>query len=60
MGIELVLDMAAASHGDRLAIGTAAEGLTYAELDQLAAGGAAMIRAAGAGSLAFLGDKLYL
>ena len=55
MGIELVLDMAAASYGDRLATGTRGDGLTYAELDRLATGGAALIRAAGSGSVAFLG-----
>ena len=55
MGIELVLDMAAASYCDRLATGTRGDGLTYAELDRLASGGAALIRAAGSGSVAFLG-----
>jgi acyl-CoA synthetase (AMP-forming)/AMP-acid ligase II len=55
VGIELVLDMAAASYDDRLATGTRADGLSYAELDRLASGGAALVRAAGAGSVAFLG-----
>lgn len=55
MGIELVLDMAASSYADRLATGTRADGLTYAELDRIASGGAALVRAAGAGSVAFLG-----
>ena len=51
----MILDMAAKSHGDRLAMGTRTAGLTYAELDRAAAGGATLIRAAGARSVAFLG-----
>src|SRR3954469_5805607 len=49
--------MAAASYDDRLATGHRGDGLSYADLDRAAAGGAALIRAAGAGSVAFLGGN---
>src|SRR3954452_14490145 len=49
--------MAAASYADRPAAGLREGGLTYADLDRTAAGGAALIRAAGAGSVAFLGGN---
>ena len=55
MGIEMVLDMAAACYDDRTATGTARDGLSYADLDRVAAGGAELVRSAGAGSVAFLG-----
>jgi len=55
VGIELVLDMAAASYDARPATGTRGDALTFADLDRIAGGGAALIRAAGAGSVAFLG-----
>ena len=55
MGIELMLEMAAAGYEGRRATGRAADGLSYADLDRIAAGGAALIRTAGAGSVAFLG-----
>jgi len=55
VGIELVLDMAASTYDQRPATGTRAAGLTYADLDRVANGGAGLIRAAGAGSVAFLG-----
>jgi len=57
VGIELLLDMAAASYADRPAAGLREGGLTYADLDRTAAGGAALIRADGAGSVAFLGGN---
>ncbi len=57
MGIELLLDMAAASYAERLATGIHGDGLTYGDLDRIAAGGAALMRAEGAGSVAFLGGN---
>jgi acyl-CoA synthetase (AMP-forming)/AMP-acid ligase II len=57
VGIELLLDMAVGSYDDRLATGNRGNGLTYVDLDHTAAGGAALIRAAGAGSVAFLGGN---
>jgi acyl-CoA synthetase (AMP-forming)/AMP-acid ligase II len=51
----MVLDMAAACYDDRIATGTAGNGLSYAALDRVATGGAELLRAAGAGSVAFLG-----
>ena len=55
MGIELILDMARGAQPDRVALGRRDEGLTFADLDRAAAGGAAVLRAAGAGSVAYVG-----
>ncbi|MGO9927342.1 MAG: class I adenylate-forming enzyme family protein [Mycobacterium sp.] len=55
MGIELILDMAGAAQPDRVALGRRDEGLTFADLDRAAAGGAAVLRGAGAGSVAYVG-----
>ena len=55
MGIELILDMAAGSYDARAAAGGRGAGLSYAELDRAAAGAAALIGAAGSGSVAYLG-----
>ena len=55
MGIELILDMAASALTDRLALGRRGGGLTFADLDRAAAGGAAVLRASGAGSVAYVG-----
>jgi len=55
MGIDLILDMAAGAHGDRVALGRRAGGLSFADLDRAAAGGAGVLRASGAGSIAYIG-----
>ncbi|MGO9069910.1 AMP-binding protein, partial [Mycobacterium sp.] len=55
MGIELILDMATAGFGERVALGRRTDGLTFADLDRAAAGGAAVLRGAGAGSVAYVG-----
>src|SRR5271165_2426014 len=55
MGIELILDMARGAQPDRVALGRRDEGLTFADLDRAAAGGAAVLRASGAGSVAYIG-----
>ena len=51
----MLLDMAAATYAEQTALGTRAEGTSYAALGELAAGGATVIQAAGAGSVAFIG-----
>ncbi|MFE9328071.1 class I adenylate-forming enzyme family protein [Nocardia sp. NPDC052278] len=55
MGIELILDMAGDGLADRVALGRQTDGLTYADLTRAADGGAALLRAAGAGSVAYVG-----
>lgn len=55
MGIDLILDMAGGALGDRIALGSRKDGLTYAELSRAAEGGAAILRAAGARSVAHIG-----
>lgn len=55
MGIELVLDMARDTMGERVALGRRADGLTYAELVRAAAGGATVLRESGACSVAHIG-----
>src|SRR3954447_25894623 len=55
MALSLLLDMAVDAHPDRVAIGPAAGGLTYAQLQRAAAGGAAVIREQGAQHVAFVG-----
>src|SRR5271166_7200168 len=55
MGIELIVDMAAGGVGDRIALGRRADGLTFTELDRVAAGGAVVLRSYGADSVAYVG-----
>jgi acyl-CoA synthetase (AMP-forming)/AMP-acid ligase II len=55
MALSLLLDMAVDAHPDRVAIGPAEGGLTYAQLQRAAAGGAAVIREHGARHVAFVG-----
>ncbi|MEV3964213.1 class I adenylate-forming enzyme family protein [Nocardia sp. NPDC050193] len=55
MGIELVLDMAGDTFGERIALGGRTDGITYAELMRASAGGANVLRASGARSVAFVG-----
>lgn len=54
MGIDLILDMGGAL-GERVALGRRADGVTFAELDRAAAGGAAVLGASRARSVAFVG-----
>ena len=51
----MLLEMVASAFGDRLAIGTAASGLTYQQLLDRAGAGAEVLRRAGAGHLAYVG-----
>lgn len=55
MGIELVLEMAASTHPDRLAVGRREDGLTYRELSNLAGGGATVLATSNAKHLVFVG-----
>lgn len=55
MSLTLLLDMAASGHGDRVALGSRDDGLTFAGLAAAAAGGAAVITARGPGHVVFLG-----
>ncbi|CUU59260.1 Acyl-CoA synthetase (AMP-forming)/AMP-acid ligase II [Parafrankia irregularis] len=55
MSVATLLAMAAAGHGERTAIGTRADGLTFAELEDQATGGAFVLRGTGARSVAYLG-----
>ena len=55
MGIEMVLDMAASVHPDRLAVGRRATGMTYQQLSDAASGGAAVLAGHGAAHLVFVG-----
>ena len=55
MGIELILDMAGGAFGDRVALGRRGDGLTFAELDRAAAGGAEVLTRSGAKSVAYIG-----
>ena len=57
MSIHVLLDMASSAVGDRVALGRRASGTTFAELARDAAGGAALLRESGAGSVAFLGEN---
>jgi acyl-CoA synthetase (AMP-forming)/AMP-acid ligase II len=53
----LLLEMIASAFGDRLAIGTAASGITYAELLARAGAGAEVIRGHGARHVAYVGTS---
>ncbi|MEW2353418.1 fatty acid--CoA ligase family protein [Spirillospora sp. NPDC029432] len=55
MGIELILDMAGDAHGERIALGGRDGGLSFAGLCRVADGGAAVLGAAGAGSVVHIG-----
>ncbi len=55
MGIEMVLDMATSVVPDRVAIGRRESGLTYAQLDEVASGGASVLKERGAEHLVFVG-----
>jgi acyl-CoA synthetase (AMP-forming)/AMP-acid ligase II len=53
----MLLEMVAAAFGDRLAVGTAARGLTYQQLLDRAGAGADAVRARGATSVAYVGTS---
>lgn len=55
MSVQMLLEMAVAADPDRLIVGTRECGLTTAELDRSAAGGAALLKASGAQSVCYLG-----
>ncbi len=55
MGVEVLLDLASAMCGDRVAIGSLSDGLTFTQLADHSAAGAAVIRESGAKHLAFVG-----
>ncbi|MGW0584043.1 class I adenylate-forming enzyme family protein [Streptomyces sp. NPDC002920] len=54
MNISMLLDMAAEGFGDRVVIGPASDGPTAMRLRELAAGGAHVVRAAGADAIVYL------
>src|SRR4051794_3008392 len=53
----MLLEMIAGAFGDRLAIGSLADGITYAQLFDRAAAGAALIRSRGAKHVAYIGPS---
>jgi acyl-CoA synthetase (AMP-forming)/AMP-acid ligase II len=55
MTISMLLDMAASAFGDRIALGSVADGMTFAGLARTVAGGAAVLRGENARSVAFVG-----
>src|SRR5258708_4982584 len=55
MSLALLLDMAASGHGDRIALGTGADGLSLAGTARRAAGAASVVRERGGGCVAFVG-----
>lgn len=55
MNVTMLLDMASDGFGDRVVVGRRRAGLTAARLRELAHGGAAAIRAAGAEAVVYLG-----
>jgi acyl-CoA synthetase (AMP-forming)/AMP-acid ligase II len=55
MSITMLLEMAAAAYGGRTALGSRADGVSYESLSRTVAGGAGLIGASGAGSVAFVG-----
>jgi acyl-CoA synthetase (AMP-forming)/AMP-acid ligase II len=55
VGIAMLLDMAASAYGSRTALGHGADGIDYESLRRTVAGGAGLIRASAAGSVAFIG-----
>jgi crotonobetainyl-CoA:carnitine CoA-transferase CaiB-like acyl-CoA transferase/acyl-CoA synthetase (AMP-forming)/AMP-acid ligase II len=57
MTISIVLDMALATYPDRLGVGRRGDGLSYEQLSAAAAGGAAVLAAAGARHAVFVGEN---
>ena len=57
MTLLMLLEMIASAFGDRLAIGSLADGITYQQLLDRAAAGAAVVRARGAKHLAYIGPS---
>ena len=55
MSIAMLLDMAASAYDSRTALGRGADGISYESLRRTVAGGAGVIRASAAGSVAFIG-----
>src|SRR3989442_3038211 len=55
MGVAMLLDATASSMPDRVLVGTQSDGTTAAELAALAGGGAAVLSAAKADAVAFIG-----
>ena len=55
MSIAMLLDMAASAYDNRTALGHGADGISYESLRRMVAGGAGVIRASAAGSVAFVG-----
>jgi acyl-CoA synthetase (AMP-forming)/AMP-acid ligase II len=55
VGIAMLLDMAASAYGSRTALGHGPDGIDYESLRRTVAGGAGLIRASTAGSVAFIG-----
>jgi acyl-CoA synthetase (AMP-forming)/AMP-acid ligase II len=55
MSIAMLLDMAASAYDSRTALGREADGISYESLRRAVAGGAGLIRASAAGSVAFIG-----
>ena len=54
MHLSMLLDMAMAGHGDRVAFGGRTDGITYVDLATRAAAGAAHLREAGVEYLVYL------
>jgi acyl-CoA synthetase (AMP-forming)/AMP-acid ligase II len=57
MTLLMLLEMIASAFGDRIAIGTLADGITYGELLSRAGAGAEVIRGHGAQHLAYVGES---
>jgi acyl-CoA synthetase (AMP-forming)/AMP-acid ligase II len=57
MTLLMLLEMIASAFGDRLAVGTAADGLTYQQLLDRSGAGAEVLRKAGARHLAYVGTS---
>ena len=55
MSIGMLLDMAASGYGERVALGSRTDGVSFAELARRAAGGASVAAQHGASQLAFVG-----
>jgi acyl-CoA synthetase (AMP-forming)/AMP-acid ligase II len=55
MSVTMLLDMAASAYVDRTALGSRADGISYQSLSRTVAGGAGLIAASGAGSVAYVG-----
>ena len=55
MSIAMLLDMAASAYDSRTALGREADGMSYESLRRTVTGGAGVIRASAAGSVAFIG-----